>query len=151
MRKIIIASVCILAMAVLFGCGSKDAKRVKALHDMPVLWESEFVIANPDMPDMTNFVAMYDSHDASLAQAWTKDKFTEDYIPESVMAFKFKSYRNKPREITIEMGDTLSVLEQKKNNTGKDVCLVRTESDTYCWLYAFNLLDEDGERMGRFR
>jgi hypothetical protein len=67
------------------------------------------------------------------------------------MAFKFKSYRNKPREITIEMGDTLSVLEQKKNNTEKDVCLVRTESDTYCWLYEFHLLDEDGERMGRFR
>jgi uncharacterized protein YcfL len=67
-RKILIASVCILAMVVLFGCGSEDAKRVNELHRMPVLWESEFVIANPDMPDMTNFVAMYDSHDASLAQ-----------------------------------------------------------------------------------
>ena len=110
MRKTIIVIVLILATAVFSGCGSKDAKRAKALHDMPVLWESEFVIANPDMPDMRNFVAMYDSYDASMAAAWTKDKFTEDYIPESVMVFKFKSYRNKPLEITIEMGDTLSVL-----------------------------------------
>jgi hypothetical protein len=141
----------ILAITILSGCGGQDAKRAKALHAMPVLWESELVVADSKMIDMKNFVAMYDSYDASLAQAWSKDKFTDDYIPESVMAFKSESYRDKSRTITIEMGDIVDVLKQKQNNTGKDVCLIRTDNNTYAWLYAFHLLDENGDRLGNFR
>ncbi|MDY6904662.1 MAG: hypothetical protein SWH61_08245 [Thermodesulfobacteriota bacterium] len=150
MKQKVVIFICVLSIATLFSCGSEDDKRVKALNDMPVLWESALVIADPDMPGMRHFVTMFDSYDATLARAWTEDKFTEDYIPEAVMAFNAKSYRNKPRTITIKMGDTLSVLEKKKNNTGREVCLVRTADNTYAWLYAFHLLDENGNRIGRF-
>jgi hypothetical protein len=118
---------------------------------MPVLWGSEIVVANPDMTDMKYLLPLYDSYDASLAQAWSKDKFTDDFIPESVMAFNKDTYRNKPREITIQLGDTVSVLACKKNNAAKEICLVRTKDRTYAWLYAFHLTNSDGERMGRFR
>jgi hypothetical protein len=93
---------------------------------------------------------MYDSYDGSLAESMAKDKFSSDFIPESVMAFKSDTYRNKPRKITIDMGDSVNVIECKKNNAGRDVCLVRTEYGTYAWLFSFHLLDEDGERMGTY-
>ena len=133
--------------AFLSGCGGEDRKREKELANMPVLWQSEIIIADPKMPDMDKFMVMYDSHDAPLVQTWSKDKFTEDYIPESVKAFKSERYRDKPRTVTIQMGDTVDVLNCKENNTRKEVCLVRTEDDTYCWLYAFHLTDEDGDRI----
>jgi len=94
---------------------------------------------------------MYDSYDGSLAESMAKDKFSADYIPESVMAFKTDTYRNKPRDITIDMGDSVSIVEYKENNTGREVCLVRTAQGTYAWLYSFHLLDEEGERMGTYR
>jgi len=148
MKKLVFLITTMVLCVCLAGCGGEDKKRVKALSEMPVLWQSEIIIADPDMPDMEEFAPMYDSYDATLAQAWTKDKFTEDYIPESVMAFRSKSYRDKPRTVTIHMGDTVDVLMRKTNNTGKEVCLVRTQDNTYCWLYAFHLYDKDGERIG---
>jgi hypothetical protein len=133
---------------ILAGCGlNEEGKRVKALQEMPVLWESEILLANADMPDLDIFVAMFDSYDGSLAEMWTKDKFTEDYIPESVMAFATETYRNVPRKVTIQLGDTVSILACKENNTGEEVCLVRTAQDTYAWIFSFHLLDKNGERM----
>jgi histone acetyltransferase (RNA polymerase elongator complex component) len=116
---------------------------------MPVLWESKIVVADPEMPDMRKIVPMYDSHDPSLMKAWEKDRFTEDYIPEEVMAFVSDRYRNKPRAVTLRMGDRVSVLAKKRNNTKREVCLVRTSDDTYAWLYTFTLLDQAGNRMGK--
>ena len=136
----------------LTGCSKGgDDKRVEILHGMPTLWKSELVIADADMPDLKSMVVMFDSYDGSLAEHWSKDKFTEDYIPESVMAFTTETYRDKPRTVTIQLGDIVSVLDCKENNTGKKVCLVRTKHNTYAWLYAFHILDENGERMGNHR
>jgi len=56
-----------------------------------------------------------------------------------------------PSSVTLEMGDIVFVLKQKQNNTGKQVCLIRTEKNTYVWLYASHLLDKNGDRMGRFQ
>ena len=64
----------------LVGCGKgEDDKRVEILHGMPVLWESELVIADVGMPDLKIMVVMFDSYDGSLAESFRKDKFTEDY------------------------------------------------------------------------
>ena len=132
----------------LLGCMNKDEKRITELMEMPVLWDSEIVVANPRVPEMKKMVAMFDSYDAPMAQAWSKDEFTEDYIPEDAMAFATARYRNKPRTITIQVADQVGILGCKKNNIGKQTCLVRTEHDTYAWLYAFHLCDKDGDRMG---
>ncbi len=144
----------ILLILIMFfaGCSQgEDEKRVETLHGMPALWESEIVIADAGMPDLKFMAVMFDSYDGSFAESWRKDKFTEDYIPESVMAFSTETYRDKPRTVTIQLGDTVSVLDCKNNNTGRKVCLVRTEHNTYAWLFAFHLLDENGERMGNHR
>lgn len=151
MKKATWIIVVVLTIFLAAGCGSEDAKRVAELNRKNLGWESEIVIADPDMPDMEHFSIMYDSYDASLAEAMAKDQFSADFIPESVMAFKTDMYRNKPREITINIGDRVSVIECKKNNEGREVCLVRTEHGTYAWLFSFHLLDEDGERMGTYR
>ena len=151
MKNILYLIAAILVGALLAGCAGEDSKREKVLDEMPALWQSEIIIADPDMPDMEEFVVMYDSHDAPLVQAWSKDKFTDDYIPESVKAFRSESYRDKPRTVTISMGDAVDVLTCKENNTGKEVCLVRTEDNTYCWLYSFHLNDEDGDRMAIYK
>ena len=145
MKRIIL----FLVIVLLTGCGgSEDDKRVEALHAMPPLWESELVIPDANMPDFNHMGVTFDSYDGSLAESWSKDKFTEDYIPGSVMAFTTDTYRDKPRTITIQLGDTVEVLECKNNNTKKKICLVRTIHKTYAWLYPFHLLGENGVRMG---
>jgi hypothetical protein len=90
----------VLAIFLAAGCGSEDSKRVTELNQKNSRWESEIVIANPVMPDMNHFSVMYDSYDASMAESMARDKFSADFIPESVMAFKTDTYRNKPLEIT---------------------------------------------------
>jgi len=148
MRLSIYGIVSVLIIFLLLACTNKDDKRITELTDMPVLWDSEIVIANPRLPEMEKIIAMYDSYDAPMAQAWSKDEFTEDYIPEAAMAFAIERYRNKPRTITLQVADQVGILACKKNNSGKKTCLLRTEHDTYAWLYTFHLCDEDGDRMG---
>ena len=144
-------SVSVLVCLFMVGCGGEDRRREKELAKMPALWTSEIVIASPEMPDMEHFLVLHDAYDASLVRTWTEKKFTDDYIPEDVRAYNMDRYLDIPRKITIRMGDTVEVLACKKNNTGKEVCLVRTADNTYCWLYAFHLNDEDGDRMGEYR
>ena len=142
----------LVLIILLTGCSKgEDDKRVVILHGMPTLWESEIVIADVNMPDLEFMAVMFDSYDGSLAESWSKDKFTEDYIPESVMAFTTETYRDKPRTVTIQLGDIVYILDCKENNTKKKACLVRTEDNTYAWLYAFHILDENGDRMGNHR
>jgi len=142
----------LLALVFIAGCGkSEDDKRIEALNAMNALWESELVVADSNTPDMDFLGVMFDSYDGSLAESWAKDKFTEDYIPEPAMAFATETYRDKPRTVTIQLGDVVSVLECKQNNTKNKACLVRTKNNTYAWLYAFHLLDENGNRMGNHK
>ena len=148
MRKRSYLLTTIVVFFLLTGCGGEDRKRVAVLSEMPSLWQSEIIVADPKVPDMKEFLTMYDSYDAPLVQTWSQTKYTEDYIPESVMAFNMNSFHNKPRTVTIQLGDTVDILARKENNTGKEVCLVRTQDDTYCWIYAFHFYDEDGERIG---
>jgi len=139
-------------IVLLTGCGkSEDDKRVEMLHGMSPLWESELVIADAGMPDLEFMAVMFDSYDGSLAESWSKDKFTDDYIPESVMAFTTETYRDIPRTVTTQLGDIINVVECKENNTRRKACLVRTKHNTYAWLYTFHLLDKNGERMGNHR
>lgn len=130
------------------GCTNKDTERIKELHTIPVLWESTVLVADPDMPDLLTLIPMNDTYDATLFEhlSETQEK-TPDYIPEEIMAFALADYDNKPREITIRIGDRVSVLAEASNNTPVRVFLVRTHSNTYAWLYAYHIEDSNGNRI----
>jgi hypothetical protein len=130
------------------GCTSKDKDRIKELHAMPVLWESTVLVADPDMPDLLTLIPMDDRYDPSLFEKLleTREK-TADYIPEEILAFAIAGYDNKPREITIRIGDRVSILAEGTNNTPVPVFLVRTKSNTYAWLYAYHIEDRSGNRV----
>lgn len=130
------------------GCTNKDKDRIKELHSMHVLWESTVLVADPDMPDLLTLVPMNDRYDPSLFEQLsdTQEK-TADYIPEEIMAFAIADYDNKLREITIRIGDRISVLAGGSNNTPVPVFLVRTKSNTYAWLYAYHIEDINGNRI----
>ena len=132
----------------LAGCTNKDSERIKELHAMPALWESTVLFADPDMPDLLTLIPMNDTYDATLFEhlSGTQEK-TSDYIPEEIMAFALEVYDNKPREVTIRIGDRVSVLAEAINNTPVPVFLVRTNSNTYAWLYAYHIEDRDGSRI----
>jgi hypothetical protein len=124
-----------------------DYKRVKQLQAMPVLWESEVLVANPNIPELKTLIVMGDKYDPSLIEAMTENKKTSDYIPESVRAFSIAQYDNKPRTITVSIGDTVEILAQGKNNSGLPVYLFKTKQNTYGWLYGYHIQDKDGERV----
>lgn len=79
------------------------------------------------MPQLKTLIPLYDGYDASLLEVYTDsaDK-TADYIPESLRAFALQRYENKETEITIKIGDLVSVLAEGKLSSGKTVFLVRT-------------------------
>ena len=135
---------------VVYGCGNTDDNRIAELHGLPGLWESEVIVSDPAMPELRVLVPTYDSIDPTLYEALKTDKFSEDYIPEAVQAFTNPNYRGKTRIITLRIGDVVEVLDCKTNNTGRDICLVRTFSDTYAWIYSFHLNDQNGFRMASF-
>ncbi len=151
MRKSITDYFLILALIIIAGCvGDKSADRVDELHSLPVLWESEILVANPNIPQMKTLIPLYDRYDANLLEVYTDSaEKTEDYIPESVRAYALERYENKPREVTLKIGDTVSVIAEGKLKSGKTVFLVRTTHETYAWLYAHHLQDADGNRISR--
>lgn len=131
------------------GCShDKDSSRIEELNLMPVLWESDILVADPDMPQLKTLIPLYDRLDPSLLEflSDTAEK-TEDYIPESARAYAVESYDNKPREITISIGDRVDVLSYGEIKGGKTLYLVRTKDNTYAWLYPYHLEDEDGNRI----
>jgi len=140
-----------LLIFIIFGCGkNKEQKRIEELRSLPELWKSTILVANPSIPDMKVLIPMYDSYDANLLEHMTATaEKTEDYIPQEVRAYAVDEYNNKPTDITIEIDDEVSVLQETKNNSNKLVYLIRTEYDTYAWLYLYHIQDEDGERISR--
>lgn len=149
MKKIIFNSIYIFVLILCTGCsGDKSADRIDELQSLPVLWESTILVANPNMPQMKTLIPLYDRSDPSLFETYsnTAEK-TDDYIPENVRAFALARYENKPREITIKIGDRVSVLAEGKISSGKTLFLVRTSHDTYAWLYSHHLEDDQGNRI----
>jgi len=140
-----------LLIFIIFGCGkNKEQKRIEELRSLPELWKSTILVANPSIPDMKVLIPMYDSYDANLLEHMTDSaEKTEDYIPQEVRAYAVDEYNNKPTDITIEIDDEVSVLQETKNNSNKLIYLIRTEYDTYAWLYLYHIQDEDGERISR--
>ena len=152
MKKTIFNYILILFLILFAGCSSgKNSDRIAELQSLPVLWESTILVANPNMPQLKTLIPLYDRYDASLLEVYTDTaEKTEDYIPESVRAFALARYENKPREITIKIGDLVRVLAEGKLSSGKTVFLVRTKHDTYAWLYAHHIEDEQGNRISSF-
>ncbi|NIP38861.1 MAG: hypothetical protein GWO07_09010 [Candidatus Dadabacteria bacterium] len=62
-------------------------------------------------------------------------------------AFALGRYENKPREVTLKIGDRVSLLAEAKLKSGKTVILVRTKHDTYAWLYSHHIQDAEGNRI----
>ncbi len=133
------------------GCSSgKNSDRIAELQSLRVLWESTILVASPNMPQLKTLIPLYDRY-ASLLEVYTDSaEKTADYIPESVRAFALQRYENREREITIKIGDLVSVLAEGKLSSGKTVFLVRTKHDTYAWLYAHHIEDEQGNRISSF-
>ncbi len=152
MKKTIINVILFQVLVLYAGCGSgKNSDRIKELQSLPILWKSTILVANPNMPQLKTLIPLYDRYDASLLEVYTDSaEKTEDYIPESVRAFALARYENKPREITIKIGDLVRVLAEGKLSSGKTVFLVRTKHDTYAWLYAHHIEDEQGNRISSF-
>jgi len=152
MKKTIFNYILILFLILFAGCsGGKNSDRIAELQSLPVLWESTILVASPNMPQLTTLILLYDRSDPSLFETYTDTaEKTEDYIPESVRAFALARYKNKPREITIKIGDLVRVLAEGKLSSGKTVFLVRTKHDTYAWLYAHHIEDEQGNRISSF-
>jgi len=152
MKKTIFNYILILFLILFAGCSSgKNSDRIAELQSLPVLWESTILVASPNMPQLKTLIPLYDRSDPSLFETYTDTaEKTEDYIPESVRAFALARYENKPREITIKIGDLVRVLAEGKLSSGKTVFLVRTKHDTYAWLYAHHIEDEQGNRISSF-
>jgi len=152
MKKTII-NVILFQVLILFArCSSgKNSDRIAELQSLRVLWESTILVASPNMPQLKTLIPLYDRYDASLLEVYTDSaEKTADYIPEFVRAFALQRYENKEREITIKIGDLVSVLAEGKLSSGKTVFLVRTKHDTYAWLYAHHIEDEQGNRISSF-
>ena len=148
MRKAILCLGYVIMFLLIIGCTNKDAQRIKVLHVLPALWESTILVANPGMSELQTLVPMSDRYDPNLFEAFSNDwERTEDYIPEAVMAFAQDRFMDKPKEITIRIGDKVAVLAEGKNNTSVPVYLVRTRFNTYAWLYAYHIEDQDGNRI----
>lgn len=152
MKKTIFNYILILFLILFAGCSSgKNSDRIAELQSLPFLWESTILVASPNMPQLKTLIPLYDRSDPSLFETYTDTaEKTEDYIPESVRAFALARYENKPREITIKIGDLVRVLAEGKLSSGKTVFLVRTKHDTYAWLYAHHIEDEQGNRISSF-
>ena len=152
MKKTIFNYILILFLILFAGCSSgKNSDRIAELQSLRVLWESTILVASPNMPQLKTLIPLYDRSDPSLFETYTDSaEKTEDYIPESVRAFALARYENKPREITIKIGDLVRVLAEGKLSSGKTVFLVRTKHDTYAWLYAHHIEDEQGNRISSF-
>jgi len=133
MKKAIFNYILILFLILFTGCSSgKNSDRIAELQSLPFLWESTILVASPNMPQLKTLIPLYDRSDPSLFETYTDTaEKTEDYIPESVRAFALARYENKPREITIKIGDLVRVLAEGKLSSGKTVFLVRTKHDTY--------------------
>jgi hypothetical protein len=153
MKKAVFTYILILFLILYAGCSSgKNSDRIGELQSLPVLWESTILVANPNMPQMKALIPLYDHSDPSLFEVYTDTaEKTEDYIPVSVRAFALQRYENKTREITIKIGDRVSVLDEAKISSGKTLFLVRTRHDTYAWLYAHHIEDEQGNRISSLR
>ncbi len=152
MKKTIFNYILILFLILFAGCSSgKNSDRIKELQSLPILWESTILVASPNMPQLKTLIPLYDRYDPSLFETYTDTaEKTEDYIPESVRAFALARYENKPREITIKIGDLVRVLAEGKLSSGKTVFLVRTNHDTYAWLYVHHIENEQGNRISSF-
>lgn len=150
MKQSIILVLVLQFLFILSGCADKDTKRINELEALPELWKSKLLVSNPEFPDDDFIIPMQDSYDPNMLEflSDTQEK-TEDHIPESVMAFAVKMYNNKPRVITIRIGDTVSVLSEVRNNSSIPVYLIRTEQNTYAWIYAYHIQDRDGNRVKR--
>ena len=144
----------ILLSLVLTGCGkSKDDKRIQALNDLPVLYESAVLTAVVNNPAPDAFFPMDDACDPNLAQAIEGDYHTENYIPISILAITPRAAKDDKlgRPGTIKIGDQVSILAEADNGNNKTVYLVRTTENTYCWLYPFHLQDKDGNRLAEMK
>jgi len=152
MKKTIFNYILILFLILFAGCSSgKNSDRIAELQSLRVLWESTILVASPNMPQLKTLIPLYDRSDPSLFETYTDTaEKTADYIPESVRAFALARYENKTREITIKIGDLVRVLAEGKLSSGKTVFLVRTKHDTYAWLYAHHIEDEQGSRISSF-
>ena len=138
----------ILIFVLFIGCNSNKSGRIDDLQWMSVLWESTILVANPDMPQLKTIISLYDRSDPSLFETYTNTaEKTDDFISESVRAFALERYENKPREVTIKIGDRVSVLAEGKISTGKTLYLIRTKHDTYARLYVHHIEDEHGNRI----
>ena len=134
------------------ACADKEQDRIKALNEMPVLWESDVLIPDPDDPDLKVLIALNDRYDPNFIEHMsdTAPK-TEDYIPDAVRAFSIPGFDNKPREVTLRVGDRVEVLKAGSNNSRVPIFLVRTQHGTYAWIYAYHIQDKDGERLARLK
>ena len=108
----------------------------------------EILAANPDMPDLQFLIPLENSYDPGFEEFMAGPKKTPDYIPEGALACATKEFRNKPREITLRLGDTVDILAERPGNTNFPIFLVRTQHDTYAWIVAYHLKCRDGKRMG---
>jgi hypothetical protein len=142
----------LVAGLLLAGCKDKAQSRIRELASMPALWETTLLVADPEMPELKTLVPMQDTYDPNFYEAFSDSaKRTKDFIPESVRAFSLPSFANKPREVTISLGDTVEVLAQAQNNTPVPVYLVRTRHNTYAWILAYHIADREGRRIASMR
>ncbi len=148
MKRWLSVAVSVPVALALAGCGVSEGKRTQELQSMSALWDSPVLVANPEMPDLKTLVPLQNSYDPGMAE-WMSGrvKKTADYIPESVLAFALEKVGGKPRQVTIRIGDRVSVLAERPGSGAVPFCLVRTSSGTYAWLYAFHLNDRQGRRM----
>jgi hypothetical protein len=143
---------CCFFLFLALACADKEQDRISALHEMPVLWESEVLIPDPDNPDLKVLIALNDRYDPNFVEFMsdTAPK-TEDYIPDAVRAFSIPEFDNSPREVTLRLGDMVGVLKAGSNNSKVPIFLVRTQHGTYAWIYAYHVQGKDGERLARLK
>ncbi len=146
-------SVCLcVSLFLALACADKEQDRIKALNEMPVLWESEVLIPDPDDPELKVLIALNDMYDPTFVEHMTDTApKTEDYIPDAVRAFSTPELDNKPREVTLRLGDRVEVLKAGSNNSRIPIFLVRTQHGTYAWIYAYHMQGKEGERLARLK
>ncbi len=143
----------LLAVLVIAACvASPDEKRIDELSAMPVLWKSVVLIAEPDMPSMKTLIPLENSYDPGFVEFMNRPKKEGDYIPESVFASAGAHYRNKVVPVTLKLGDQVEILSKKmETRTHYPLYLIKTQQNTYAWLYGYHLQDETGKRIASFK
>ena len=141
---------CLVCMT--FACSNEEQDRIKALNEMPVLWESTVLVPDPDNPGLKVLIPLSDRYDPNLVEFMTDTApKTEDFIPGEVQAFANPEFDSKPREVTLRLGDRVSVLKTGRNKSSVPLFLVRTLHGTYAWLYAYHIEDKNGRRMAQLK